>query len=391
MTTGLLTSTSSKRATLIAALATIGVCDVAFGLTLQLQPLIMDKVGLSAWTIGTIAAAGPIGVLLAGPFLPRVIARFGLKRTALCAICMVIASLSAMALLPPLYFWYAFRFTLGIGSSSLFTIGEIWILSLSTEDTRGRWMGIYTSMLSVTFAIGPYVLPFTGIDGLLPWAICIAFVACGLIPLSLVRPVEEAKHDKASNFFVVFRKAPLLFMAFAACTLFDAGIIAFFTIYATRHGLPLSQASTILGTGIIAGVTMFYMIGLWADRWSKNGVIIICAGLTIASALLMNASINTVMIWPLAIVVLTAAFSVYVVALAAIGDVFQGPDVVAASAAVGAMWGLGGTFGPVIAGRAIDSLGIDAFPYVLASFYTALLLAMLLNGGRIVAKTESTT
>jgi MFS family permease len=389
-----MTSVSTKRATLIAAMATIGVCDVAFGLTLQLQPLLMDKAGLSAWTIGTIAAAGPLGILLGGPFLPRLIARFGLKPMAIAAIFLIATCLAAMALLPPLYYWYFFRFFLGMAASSLFTIGEVWMLSLATQETRGRIMGIYTSMLSITFAIGPYVLPFTGIDGLLPWIICIAFVLAGLIPLMSVKPIESAKHEASGNFFTVVGRAPLLFLTFAACTLFDAVIIAFFTIFATRHGIPLPQASTILGTGIISGVTMFYAIGLWADRWTKNGVIMICALVTVATALAMTSLINTIFIWPLTMVLMTAAFGVYVVALAAIGDIFKGSDVVAASASVGAMWGVGGMLGPTIAGRSIDTFGIDAFPMVLASFYAALLLAMALNRGRIVAtktKTEIAT
>lgn len=380
-----MTAFSTKRATLIAALATVGVCDVAFGLTLQLQPLIMDKAGLSAWTIGTIAAAAPLGILLGGPFLPRLIARFGLKPMAISAILLIALCLTAMALLPPLYYWYVFRFFLGMGASSLFTIGEVWMLSLATEKTRGRIMGIYTSMLSVTFAIGPYILPFTGIDGLLPWVICIAFVLAGLIPLTSVKPVENNKHETSGNFFTVAVRAPLLFAAFAACTLFDGVIIAFFTIYATRHGISLTQASTILGTGIISGVTMFYAIGVWADRWTKNGVIMLCALATVAATLAMPVLINTIFIWPLIMIVMTAAFGVYVVALAAIGDIFKGPDVVAASAAVGAMWGVGGILGPTIAGRTIDAFGIDAFPIVLASFYAALLLAMTFNRGRILA------
>jgi MFS family permease len=380
-----MTTFSSKRATLIAAMATVGVCDVAFGLTLQLQPLLMDKAGLSAFTIGTIAASGPIGILLAGPFLPKLITRLGLRATANAAIFLITACLFAMALLPPLYYWYFFRFFLGIATSALFTIGEVWMLSLATEATRGRIMGIYTSMLSVTFAIGPYILPFTGIDGFLPWAICIAFVLGGLIPLLAIKPPESTDHKDSGSFFAAVGHAPLLYLTFAACTLFDAVIIAFFTIYATRHGISLPQASTILGTGIISGVTMFYAIGMWADRWSKNGVIMFCAMATVATALAMPFLINTIFIWPLIMVLMTCAFGVYVVALAAIGDIFKGSDLVAASAAVGAMWGVGGMLGPTIAGRSIDAFGIDAFPLVLAAFYLLLLLAMACNGGRIVA------
>ena len=65
--------------TLIAAMATVGVCDVAFGLTFQLQPLILEAMGIPAWIIGINAAMGPLGILLIGPFLPRIIAGFGGK------------------------------------------------------------------------------------------------------------------------------------------------------------------------------------------------------------------------------------------------------------------------------------------------------------------------
>ena len=68
--------------TLIAALATVGVCDIAFGLTLQLQPLLMEARGIPAWLIGLNTASGACGILLAGPFLPRIIARLGGKRVA---------------------------------------------------------------------------------------------------------------------------------------------------------------------------------------------------------------------------------------------------------------------------------------------------------------------
>ncbi len=71
------TDTRIVTGTLVAALATVGVCDVAFGLTLQLQPLIMDARGIPAWLIGVNTAAGAIGVLTAGPVLPRLIGAWG--------------------------------------------------------------------------------------------------------------------------------------------------------------------------------------------------------------------------------------------------------------------------------------------------------------------------
>ena len=46
-------------------------------------------------------------------------------------------------------------------------------------------MGLYTSLLAVTFAVGPLILPWTGIDGFLPWGIGIACILLSVLPLGL--------------------------------------------------------------------------------------------------------------------------------------------------------------------------------------------------------------
>ena len=373
--------------TLVAALATVGVCDVAFGLTLQLQPLLMDALGIPAWLIGINTAAGALGVLLAGPILPRLIARAGARRVAFFSILTIIVCLTAMALLPPPWWWFFFRFFMGAAIGSLFTVSEAWILTIATDETRGRLMGLYTSVLSVTFAVGPSILPFTGIQGLLPWLICIVFVCGGLIPLAVVKVREASEDGEHGNIFNVLGRAPLLFACIGAATIFDSVIISFFSIFAQRNGLSLGEASSMLSAGIVSGVVCFYPIGLWADRWSKNGVVIVCTVATIVAALLLTPAIRSLFIWPLVMLIFNGAFGVYVVGLALMGDVFKGKDMVAASATTAAMWGVGGIVGPPIAGRIIDSFGINSFPLVLAGFYGLLLLGLLLQGGRVAKAT----
>ena len=377
------TDTRIFTGTLVAALATVGVCDVAFGLTLQLQPLIMDARGIPAWLIGVNTAAGAMGVLTAGPVLPRLIAAWGARRVAFISILVIVGCLAAMALLPPPWWWFGFRFFLGAAIGSLFTVSETWVLTVATDANRGRLMGIYTSMLSVTFAVGPTILPFTGIEGLLPWLICIGFVAAGLVPLALVSIQDASGEGEHGSILHVLRRAPMLFACIAAATIFDSVIISFFSIFAQRNGIALASASSMLAAGIVSGVVCFYPLGMWADRWSKNGVVLLCALTTVLACLLMPIGITSPFIWPLVVVIFNGAFGVYVVALAIIGDVFKGKDMVAASATVAAMWGLGGIIGPPIAGTVIDTFSINAFPLVLAGFYALLLLGLLAQGGRV--------
>ena len=127
---------------LVAAIATIASCDIALGFTFQLLPLLMEMQRIPAWIIGLNTAMGPIGILLAGPILPRIISHLGPKRVAYIAVAFTISALIAFKLTPNLYIWFPLRFALGIATGALFTISEAWILTFAGAGSRGRIMGI---------------------------------------------------------------------------------------------------------------------------------------------------------------------------------------------------------------------------------------------------------
>jgi MFS family permease len=375
---------TSRTGNIIAALAAVGACDVAFGLTLQLLPLLMERDGWPAWAIGLNVAMGPIGILLAGPFLPKLLGNFGTRRAAVALILILALSLAAISV-SPVWMWFPLRFVFGMATSALFTISEAWVLTFATAENRGRVMGIYTSMLAVTFAVGPLILPWTGITGVLPWTIGIGCILVGLLPLAFVKVVDDDFREKESGrFFAFVRKAPMLLFAVAAATLFDNVLISFFTIYGLRHGLELDVASRILGIGIIGNVLMFYPMGWRADHWSRQGVMLVTAVLTVLLSLSLLVVITHWTVWPVMMLLTGSAFGVYVVALAVMGDRFTGPDLIAGAAAIAAMWGVGGLIGPPIAGAAIDLFGINAMPVTLAFFYVLLLAGLIMSGGRLV-------
>jgi MFS family permease len=377
---------SARSGNLVAAIATVAACDIAFGLTLQLIPLNMDAAGWPAWAIGLNTAMGPVGILLAGPFLPKLIGNAGTKQAALVIIAILVASLAAISL-SPIWLWFPLRFIFGMTTSALFTISEAWVLTFSTEQNRGRVMSLYTSTLAVTFSVGPLLLPWTGIHGPLPWVIGIICIGLSALPLTFVRVADDHFQQKeGGGFFGFVRRAPLLLFAIAAATLFDNVLISFFTIYGLRHGLALEEASRILGFGIIGNVLMFYPMGWLADRWSRKAVVVISASATVLLSLSLLVVVGHWIIWPVMMLLTGSAFGVYVVSLATMGDRFQGPDLIAGSAAVAAMWGVGGLVGPPVAGLAIDVLGINAMPVTLAGFYVILLLGLLLTGGELVRK-----
>lgn len=370
---------------LVAAIATIASCDIALGFTFQLLPILMEMQRIPAWIIGLNAAMGPIGILLAGPFLPRVISRFGAKRVAYVAVMFTMAALFAFKAFPSLYIWFPLRFGLGIATGALFTISEAWILTFAGPGNRGRIMGVYTSVMAISFSLGPFMLPFTGTEGWLPWLIGITCLGLSILPLTLVNVSNDIFHDeKGGNFLRVIKRAPLLLFAVCTATLFDTVFISFFTIFGLRSGLTLQTASWVLGAGILGNLGFQFLIGALSDKWSRVGVVIWSAVLTIITCVALIFVVHSWLIWPTVIIMATAAFAVYVVALATLGDTFKGADLVAGSAAISAMWGVGGLVGPPMAGAAIDAFGVNSMPLLLAAFYVMLLVGLALSRGQFI-------
>ena len=380
--------TRSRTGNIIAALAAVAACDIAFGLTMQLMPLLMEREGWPAWAIGLNVAMGPIGILIAGPFMPKFLGNIGTRRAAFGIVGILVLSLTAISV-SPIWMWFPLRFIFGVATSALFTISETWVLSFATKENRGRVMGVYSSLLAASFAVGPLILPFTGLDGFLPWGIGIICILLSILPLGFVEVEDDSFREKdgGGHFFGFVKKAPMLLFAVTAATLFDNVLVSFFTIYGIRSGLSLETASWILGFGIIGNLVLFYPIGWLADHWSRKGVMLVTAALTVMLSLSLIVVITHWLVWPVMVLLTASAFGVYVVALATLGDRFGGPDLIAGASAIAAMWGVGGLVGPPIAGLAIDLFGIAAMPATLAAFYMVLIVGLLASGGKLVRET----
>jgi MFS family permease len=376
---------AGRRGDLVAAIATIAACDIALGLTFSLLPLIMEARGVPAWLIGANAAMGPLGITCAAPFLPRLVKRFGGRPMVFASIAVICLALLCFKLFPSIAAWFVIRFVFGIAAGTLFTVSEAWILSITAEGSRGRVMGLYTSILSVSFAIGPLIIPHTGIDGWAPWLMGIVCVLMSVLPFAFVKASDAPfRSDEGGGFLAFTGRAPILLAAVLAVTIVDAVILSFFQIWGLRHGVSLGEISAVLGFAIICNVFVQYPVGLLADRWSRLGVIALGALASVVLGLALIWTVGGPGLWPVALLFGSAAFVPYTIALTVLGDKFKGPDLIAGSAAIAIMWGFGGIAGPPLAGLAIDGFGIDAVPVALALPFAILLAVLALARGRLV-------
>jgi len=363
---------------LIAACAAISVFGFTFGMTYPLLSLILESRGVSEGMIGVNAAMSPIGILLFSPVLPIAVKKFGAKPLAISAALLAALIIPAYKYFPSLEAWFVLRFLHGMVVSTLFILSESWIVKYSNVKHRGRIVAIYASVLSASFATGPAVIGWMGIEGWGPFVIATGVLLIGTLPLFLVvdKPGKLSHEPGSTSFFAIAPRAPMLLASVATFAIFDAATLSLLAVYAVRSGLDLTTAAQTL-TALIAGnIFLQYPIGWLADRVEKRAVLAGCAIFTLVQLLILPNVMGTSWMWPVLVIAGSTGYGMYTVALAALGDRFEGDELVAGMAAFSVMWGTGALVGTTIAGWAMSGFGPQGFPYVLAAIYAIYLIAM---------------
>ena len=192
--------------------------------------------------------------------------------------------------------------------------------------------------MAAGFGTGTVILPFTGIEGMLPFLIGAGFIAVGSLPLLLIRldgtEFQPDENGGEAGMMAFALAAPMLLLGILTMTIFDSVMLSFFPIYAVRISLDLSvQQRGCWGRPLpVLRFSRSRSAG-WLTAGRGHGVMWIATLGTCALALAMPVFIKTWVAWPLAIALGTCAYALYSLALVALGDRFKGPMLVSGSAA----------------------------------------------------------
>jgi MFS family permease len=354
---------------LVAACAAVGVFSFSLGEMFPLLALKMEKWGISASVIGFNSAMAPVGILLAGLFIPKLAHRFGSRRVTLVMVLLTSLVILAYPAVPNVQAWFVLRLAQGMFVATLFALSEAWVVRFAEGKHRARIVGVYTTVVSASFGLGPLVIKYLGIEGFAPFIAGAAAMVLAMIPISMVeeKTAHDADEQEEHVSVIAFApKAPMLLLAICIHAMFDGAMLSLLSIYGVRYGYGF-EAAALLITALALGNVFFQIpIGLIADRTSKEGTIKTCFGMAILAILLVPLAINSWLIWPLLLLVGAAGFGIYTVGLALLGDRFEGTDLVGGTAAFATVWGLGSLIGAAICGWAMDGWGPNALPYTLA-------------------------
>jgi len=364
---------------LAAVMAVIGAFALSIGYTYPAIALNMEARGISAATIGVLAALQGLGVLVGAVSMPVLTAWIGSWRYAVTALVGTAVVIALFGVSENLVFWAVLRFLLGLGGNALFVSCEVWVNTLSPDAVRGRVIGFYTTVVAGMFAVGPLLVPILGYEGIGAFGmVAVVFLLIGA-PIWLLRtaipPMEPMPFRELPR---VIWAIPVLLLAVAVFSFFDAATLSLWVVYCFGRGLDETGTVVTLAFLVIGNVFLQYPIGWLADRMNRRLLLSILAGLTFAGAIVLPViALPTPLGYAFLFVWGATAFGVYTLSVTLIGQHLTGIRLVAANAAFGLMWGAGALVGPALTGLAMDTIGELGFPLVGALVYGILTIAAL--------------
>ncbi|GLS20898.1 MFS transporter [Labrys miyagiensis] len=366
-------------------IATVTVFAVAQGLTYPLLSFILERQGTTSGLIGLSAAMTPLGFIVSAPLIPALARRVGGARLAI--LCSILAALTLIAIAgtQDIRVWMPLRFLLGFFANPLYVVSETWLITITPAPRRGRILGLYSSIVSAGFAIGPLSLGLVGTQGWPPFMIGIAaFLLCGLIVLAVVPRLPKMPHEgQATSVSGFFARAPLLLFAVFTAAALEQILLSLFAVYGTALGSDEERIASLITCFIAGNAGLQILLGRMAEQVGSRRILLFCAVASLAGCLLLPSIFNVWLIWPLVFVWGGVSFGLYTLSLIQLGERFTGQALIAGNAAFALVWGVGGIVGSPATGLAMQLIGYQGLPTCLGLLCCVLAVFLMAERRRV--------
>lgn len=377
-------ATALSRADLYRSLAavTTSVCGVgiSFGVGYPIVSLVFEEWAQPRWVIGLAGAVPSIAVLLLLPFMPKVLARLGTVPAMVLGCTISSLGFLCLYLFQSVPAWIVLRFAMSAGLTLPWLIGETWLNTVTTDETRGRVVALYAAGFFLGFAIGPLLLQWTGTSGPLPFVLGALSSGIAILPIVLAKRLAPSMIDQRSTgIFKAFGLSPIAMAVAVLAGVLEMSHFALLANVAISAGAGAERALEFLTVLLIGGLLLQFPIGWLADKAPRIVVTVALALAYIALAVALPQLLtSTALGVPVVFVLGGIVIGFYTLGLVMIGEHVGPNELAIANAAFIMMYQVGGILGPAIAGFAMTYEPIYGFTAIMIGFTLEALLFMAL-------------
>lgn len=361
-----------------AAIASISSIGIALGLAFPLLSIILDNRGYSGAVIGANAAMAGVASVAAVWLVTPCVTRFGVTGSLVLAALVASVSLMGFYLLDSLWAWFALRTSFHGALTLSFALSEFWINSATSEKRRGLMLGIYATVLSAGFGIGPAILANTGAGGIAPFLIGSVIIAGAALPILAVSARQPALDEHMGSSSAFLRYVWVVPLATAAVFVFGAveqSVLPLMPIYGQRIGFSEATVPYLLMAVAAGNVSLQIPLGMLSDRLPDRRYALYLCGVVGAAgtALIPFVADNTVLLFGTLFIWGGTISGLYTVGLAHLGSRLKGSELALANSAFVFCYCLGMMAGPQVSGIAMDAINPHGFIWALFGFFLAYL------------------
>ncbi|MFM2347308.1 MAG: hypothetical protein RL654_2061 [Pseudomonadota bacterium] len=341
--------------------------------------------GLDEAWIGLFSAVQWLGMALATPFTASWVRRLGARRALLLAAAVPLAAYAGINLSDAVPLWAALYLIAGMAGALRWIVAEAMVAELAPPERRGRIVGLFETMVGLTFVVGPACLAAltgAGLDaGWIRW-LAVGLLAAALL-LSLRVPAlhshleDDGARPGLSGILDALRAAPAVMAAGLIGGFFEAGLASVLPLYGLAIGLGAALAALLVSASGLGSAVMMVPVGELVDRFGRQAVWKLCALVNLAATLLLPwVGEAGALAWLIALLWGGAGGGLYTVAMIDIGHRHQGVALVSATAVLVMSYTLGGMMAPALGGMALQWSPQTGFPLLLAAWALAGVLAI---------------
>lgn len=330
----------------------------------------------SVLTTGLIMSAYYLGFLGGSFYVPRLVANVGHIR--------VFAALASIASTTVLFHgifvepvsWGIVRVMTGFAYSGLYIVVESWLNDSSTNETRGKTLGLYLVVTYLGMVGGQMLLNVADPSDIELFVLTSILVSLAILPISLSRrPVPDFSVYEPIRFRTIWIRSPLgvagmVISGFASAAVFSLG-----SVFVLTMGQGYEKVSVFMSAFIIGGVVLQMPISWFSDKMDRRKVIIvICLLSALSAGVILAGAMMSVFILMVIGVFLLGSFSlpIYGQCVSHVNDHLLPRQFVAASATMLLMNGVGSAFGPTIVSTIMQLWGGEGFAVCLVVTYLTL-------------------
>ena len=356
-----------------------------------LSPLLLLRLkgaDVSSTVAGLFVATGWLGIFLMTPFASSVANRIGRRQCLWLAsvVLMFCALMYSLTDLLPL--WFALNLVSGVAMSLRWVLSEALVAEFCPPGQRGRYVGIFQTMISATFIIGPALLVWLGTHSPVTLWVVNALNVIGLVWTTLIPKVPAAGDAGTARVGVhglvsALLAHPIIMLAGFVGGFFETGVTFILPLYGLALGLSASAAAVMVSISGLGGVLLMIPAGLIADRFAdqaqgRRTLMVWSAAVMLVATLALPFVAHTPWLaWPVVFLWGGAGGVLYMMAMTDIGSREKGITLVNSTAVLVLTYTLGGLVASGVSGALIDWSPEVAFPAVLVAVSAVGLTALM--------------